>query len=88
MPWQQVEILSSDVAALSARNLIQQFANAYRSAGLPADALVYHCSSAAGDHLFYFSPGAVLVAEAVLRSFGATACSQPPSLTGCKPVTM
>lgn len=88
MRWYQVEILSSDVAALSAKNLIQEFAKAYRSVGLPADALVYHCASGNGDHLYYFSPAAASVGEAVLRSFGATACPGPPNLAVCKPVPM
>lgn len=86
MGWHRVEIRNSDVAGLSAQTLIQDFAKAYRNAGLPADASVYHCVSDEGNHRYYFSPAAVAVAEAVLIAFAGTPCPDPPDLAGCKPV--
>ncbi len=88
MPWYRVKIPSSDVAKLSAAGLMNKFAQAYHAAGVPAGVRVYHGTSPAGDHIYYFSPEAAAVAGELLRQFGATSCPSEPDLSGFRPVKL
>ena len=83
MPWYRVEIPESDVAAVSATALMEDFVKAYRdelSSGEPADVSV-HYRRAAGGHVYYFSPGASKLAPELLREWNATACAEEPDLS-------
>lgn len=82
MSWHRLVIQDSDVAHLSASSLMNEFAAAYRAAGVPRDASVYHGRSTQGERVFYFSPEASSIAEDVLRRFEATPCSEEPDLKG------
>ncbi len=87
MPWYRIE-MSSDVALLRAVGLITEFTKVHLDAGAPPDARVYHCRLPAGDHIYYFSPEAVALAEGLLQQFGATACSGEPDLNGFRLVNL
>jgi hypothetical protein len=88
MPWYRVKIPNNDVAGVSATALVAKSAQAYRAAGLPVSARVYHCRSAGGDHIYYFSPEAAAMEEGLLQQFGGTVCHGEPGLAGCSQVIL
>jgi hypothetical protein len=76
--WRQVVIPNNDVAKLSAQALMQGVAKAWRAAGCPDDAEVFHSRNGAMDHVYYFSPGAsAIVGVRLLQEFYATTCKWP-----------
>lgn len=81
MPWYRID-MSSEVVPFKAPGLMTEFSKAHISARAPQDACVYLRESSAGNRTYCFSPEAVALAEALLRSFGATACSRKPDLNG------
>ncbi len=85
MPWYRVEIPESDVAADSATALMVKFGKTYRdalsSSPEPTDVSVHHHETAAGGHVYCFSPGASKLAPELLRQFNATICAADPDLS-------
>jgi hypothetical protein len=88
MPWYRVEISSGDIQGTQAEGLMNRLPAAHRAAGLPAGVRVYHGRSAAGDHIYYFSPEAAAVAVDLLQEFHAAACTGEPDLGRFTPVSL
>ena len=83
--WHRVLIRASDVAKLEAGGLMDNVEKAYRAAGEPKGAEVYH-NEMDGAHVFFFSPEASAVAAHVLEQFGARRCIAEPDVSECRRV--
>jgi hypothetical protein len=88
MAWHQVFIRNNDVADVSAGALMNKFHGAYIAAGVPAGVTVFHGKTSQGDHVYYFSPQASLVAPELLAKFEATACASDPDVSNCRKVNL
>jgi hypothetical protein len=77
MRWNRVTVVDSEVAQVEAVALIQAYAAAFKRAGMPPGATVFHKRSDAGHHLYFFSPEASVVAVALLDAYEATPCTIP-----------
>jgi hypothetical protein len=64
---------------------MDNFEKAYRAAGAPQGAEVYH-NEIDGMHVFFFSPQASAVAAHVLQQVGARRCVGEPDVSGCRRV--
>jgi len=81
--WHKAEFSVLDVPGAFATGLMNSFAKAFRSAGCPKDAEVFHGQDSE-HHIYYFCPAASAIAPKELRKY--TACPAPPSLAGCRKV--
>lgn len=88
MQWMKVSINESDVAAMSATALMEQFSKSYRDAGVPKDVKVYHLRIPAVGHAYYFSPKASEIAKHVLAKFGAVTLTDQPNLEELEPINL
>src|SRR5216683_814755 len=68
--------------------LMKSFILKYKLIGSPKDAVVYRGVDDAGDHIYYFSPEASVIAlgEKVFHTFDVTVCSTQPDLDGFKEI--
>jgi hypothetical protein len=90
MPWYKVVIVNDESASWSIVGLMRLFILRYKLIGSPKDAVVYRGMNDLGDHIYYFSPPAsvIAIAEKVFHTFDATECSQQPDLDGFKEITI
>ena len=90
MPWYRVEVQNSGMFATSAfaTDFIRQVAKAYRAAGIPPGARVYHTESSTGDHVYFLSPAASSVAAEAIRAFSGRPCSIEPDVAGLRPISL
>ena len=82
MPWYQVEIAEnpSAIALMNAFELVHMD-ELSSSPVPPTDVSVHHHETAAGSHVYCFSPGASKLAPELLREWSATACATDPDLS-------
>lgn len=79
--WHQIAIPNNDVAAKSAQALMQGFAAAWRTAGCPDEAEVFHPRNEDMDHVYYFSPASSAITPGKLfQEFKATTCEPTKNL--------
>ena len=64
MPWYKVVIVNNAHASWSTLGLMRQFILRYKLIGSPKDAVVYRGVNDVGDHIYYFSPQASVIAIA------------------------
>lgn len=92
MSWHKVVILNNERARWSAGRLMRPFIMGYHEHGStpPENAVVYHGLNATGDHVYYFSPEASIIANATnaFHAFDVTPCAEKPDLDGCEKVTI
>jgi len=90
MPWHRVVIENNSMAPWSAIGLMKLFILKYKELGSPTDAVVYRGVSAVGEHVYYFSPQAfiIAIAEKVFQTFDVTQCSAKPDLYGFKEIAI
>ena len=92
MPWHKVVIHHDAQARWSAAALMRPFIMGYHEHGAtpPANAVVYHGFTETGDHVYYFSPEASVIAIATkaFETFEVTPCAEQPPLEGCEQVTI
>ncbi len=81
---------NNENASWSILGLMRQFILRYKLIGSPKDAVVYRGVNDLGDHIYYFSPQAsiIAIAEKVFHTFDVTECSQQPDLDGCKEIVI
>ena len=86
MSWYRVEIQGSGNFATSAfaTDFMKRVGAAYRAAGMPVEARVYHGQSTSGDHIYYLSPVASSVAREALDAFSAVRCEIEPDVDGLR----
>ena len=77
MRWNRVTIIDGAVAEVETSALIQAYAAAFRRAGRPPRAAIFHRQGDAGHRLYFFSPEASAVGFEMLRAFEATPCTKP-----------
>ncbi len=77
--WYRVEF-DNDLAGRNfAKDLIMKFTDAWREAGMPADAdSVWYGQAPDGRHVYYFSPEASTVAKKVLSDPGPLQATPGP----------
>ena len=64
MPWYKVIIVNNENAVWSILGLMRKFILMYKLIGSPKDAVVYRGVNDLGDHIYYFSPQASVIAIA------------------------
>ncbi len=64
---------------------MDNFEKAYRAAGAPQGAEVYH-NEIDGMHVFFFSPKASALGTHLLQQVGARRCVGEPDVSGCRRV--
>ena len=92
MPWHKVVIINNDSARWSAAGLMRPFIMGYNETGAtpPKDAVIYHGLNDTGDHVYYFSPEAsvIAIAEKAFHTFDVAPCAEQPNLDGFEKVTI
>ena len=90
MPWYKVVIVNNENAVWSTLGLMRKFILLYKLIGSPKDAVVYRGVNDLGDHIYYFSPQAsvIAIAEKVFYTFDVTECSKQPDLDGFKEIVI
>ena len=90
MPWCKVVIVNNENAVWSTLGLMRKFILMYKLIGSPKDAVVYRGVNDLGDHIYYFSPQAsvIAIAEKVFYTFDVTECSKQPDLDGFKEIVI
>ena len=90
MPWYKVVIVNNENAVWSTLGLMRKFILMYKLIGSPKDAVVYRGVNDLGDHIYYFSPQAsvIAIAEKVFYTFDVTECSKQPDLDGFKEIVI
>jgi hypothetical protein len=90
MPWCKVVIVNNENAVWSTLGLMRKFVLMYKLIGSPKDAVVYRGVNDLGDHIYYFSPQAsvIAIAEKVFYTFDVTECSKQPDLDGFKEIVI
>jgi len=90
MSWYKVVIVNNEHTSWSTVGLMRQFILRYKLIGSPKDAIVYRGVNDLGDHIYYFSPQAsvIAIAEKVFYTFDVTECSQQPDLDGFKEIVI
>ena len=88
MPWYKVVIVNNEHTSWSTVGLMRQFILRYKLIGSPKDAIVYRGVNDLGDHIYYFSPQAsvIAIAEKVFYTFDVRECFEAPSLDGFKEI--
>jgi hypothetical protein len=83
MTWVQVSIPANDVVDKTATNFLQRVGKAFRAAGCPAGAKVFHLKSAS-EHIYYFSPALSQFAANAAKEIqlSAPSCSEPQNQAG------
>jgi hypothetical protein len=91
MTWYKVVMQNDESARWSAAQLMRPFIMGYNEAGTipPANAVVYHGLSDTGDHVYYFSPEASMIAldRKAFDNFDVAPCTEEPYVEGCQRVT-
>jgi hypothetical protein len=72
--WRLVPIPETEVDVATA--LTEHFAAAYRAAGCPEDAEVFH-EKMHGYHIYYFSPLAFKISREQIQQFSPSTCDGP-----------
>ena len=90
MPWYKVVIVNNENAVWTTLGLMRKFILMYKLIGSPTDAVVYRGVNDLGDHIYYFSPQAsvIAIAEKVFYTFDVTECSKQPDLDGFKEIVI
>jgi hypothetical protein len=90
MSWMEVSIGYKDATAHKAamEAFMDKVSAEYRAAGAPKGAVIYHKRIVFVSDVFYFSPVAAAVFEAVLAEFGAVACAEPTNLKSLTDITL
>lgn len=86
--WCRVEIKDNDMAALSASEVVRQFAVLHRAAGGPPDSALYVGRFGVEGRVFYFTPHAAGLADSIFAQFKASELSSPPDLANCHVVNI
>lgn len=77
MQWYKVAMTNDDVVHGRHIELQDSFCRLQMQSGAPKEAAMYEDKTVVDGAILYFSPGAVAIAGAVLKAFGATECSPP-----------
>lgn len=86
--WRRVEIEDKNMAALSASEVVRQFAALHRAAGGPPDSALYVGRFGTEGRVFYFTPRAAALANSIFATFKASELSSPPDLANCHVVNI
>jgi len=83
MQWYRVAIHTNEpsVANQSAASLIEGLGVAYRAAGAPDGARLFHHALGTTDHFYYLSPVAAALVKDDLDARKASPCDPPHHLT-------
>jgi hypothetical protein len=69
-------------------DFLARFGTAYRAAGMPDSAQVYHGQSSAGDHVYFLSPAAAAISRDVLEAFQGQPCTTAPNVAGLQRIAL
>jgi hypothetical protein len=83
MFWCQVIIeKEKSLADVEKTEFIRRYDAAFRTAGVPEGAKLYHLEKETGGHIFCLNPAAASLAKEVLPDFQFTECQRVPDLDG------
>lgn len=77
MTWQLVELDADDISCKIDVVMVAEFFAEYYLSEFSPGVAVYRAGIPGGGNKFYFNPGAVKIAEAVIDSYFSTECRKP-----------